>query len=86
MSNQKRKYTDRQKVCGLWKRKTKGDEPKSYLGGSDKDGAVYSIFPNGYKGSDPNKPDYQLYVAWPIVEEKAAATEEAPAEKDDFGF
>ena len=85
MSDSSKKYTDRQKVCGLWKRKTKGDDPKGYLGGSDKDGAQYSIWPNGFKGTDPNKPDFQLYVAWPIAEE-GSAPEEAPAEKDDFDF
>ena len=86
MSDPSKKYTDRQKVCGLWKRKTKGDAPKTYLGGSDKDGALYSIFPNGYKGDSDSKPDYVMYVAWPIAEDKTAATEEAPAEKEEFGF
>ncbi|EAR19900.1 hypothetical protein ACLM44_12615 [Synechococcus sp. W2B2] len=86
MSDSPKKYTDRQKVCGLWKRQTKSEEPKTYLGGSDKDGALYSIFPNGYKGDSDSKPDYVMYVAWPIAEGNAGATEQAPAEKEEFGF
>ena len=83
---QKQKYTDRTKVCGLWKRTTKSDPAKTYLGGTDKDGAVYSVFPNGYKqpGQD-SKPDYQLYVAWPIPQDGETA-EAAPQKTEDFGF
>ena len=75
----KKNYGERSKVCGLWKREANG---KTYLGGSCKEGARYSIWPNGFKGDDENKPDYQLYVQFLSAEGEAKPAGEN--KKDDF--
>jgi len=84
---EQQKYTERKQLTGLWMRTSKSDPAKKYLGGTGDDGAEYSVFSNDYKQEGDNKPDYKLYVRYPLKEEnEASEPKQAPAVTEDFPF
>ena len=76
--------SERQKIGAAWAHKTR-ETGKEYLSITVNEaipaGSRLSMWPNGYKGEDPKKPDFILYLDPP----KTTATS-VPVDNDNVPF